>query len=543
MLNMSRPTVTAGCALLAVSVLHAQRGGADWMTIGNDAQRSYWMRGDGKISVESLKKPGFEVVWKFKIKNDARALSSITPPTLLDFYIGYRGFRSLGFVGSNSNKVTGIDIDLARLEWEQNLGPVTGAPAPTLPCPGGMTAGVARPTGLGYPPPGGGFGRGRGAGAQSGVGEPFEGAVQLKARGAQPPIPQVQPPKPASASRPRPVSAPPSPFGRGILWVNAISADGKLHSMYVSNGEEPNPAVPFVPANAHARGLLVADGTAYAATVNGCGGAPNGVWALDIASKKVTSWKSSENISGSTALAAGPEGMIYVAAGSELTALAPKTLEKQASYSAGPANFTSSPIVFEFKDRDLVAASTNDGRLHIVNGEKVTDGLAKSEPFSAPNFETGALASWQDAAGTRWILAPAAGSSMASAGFSTANGAVKDGAIVAWKVVENGGKIQLEPGWVSRNLVSPLTPLVINGVVFALSSGENREGATAADRAKKSENAVLYALDPQTGKEIWSSGKVITSFVHSGGLSGGGGRVYVGAHDGTQYAFGFPMEH
>jgi hypothetical protein len=31
--------------------------------------------------------------------------------------------------------------------------------------------------------------------------------------------------------------------------------------------------------------------------------------------------------------------------------------------------------------------------------------------------------------------------------------------------------------------------------------------------------------------------------VRTGGLAAGGGRVYVGGHDGTQYAFGFPMEH
>ena len=54
---------------------------------------------------------------------------------------------------------------------------------------------------------------------------------------------------------------------------------------------------------------------------------------------------------------------------------------------------------------------------------------------------------------------------------------------------------------------------------------------------------MLYALDAQTGKELWNSGKTITSFVHSGGLAAGGGRVYVGAYDGTQYAFGFPIEH
>ena len=48
---------------------------------------------------------------------------------------------------------------------------------------------------------------------------------------------------------------------------------------------------------------------------------------------------------------------------------------------------------------------------------------------------------------------------------------------------------------------------------------------------------------PFVSVTIANSGSTITSFVHSGGLAAGGGRVYVGGHDGTQYAFGFPMEH
>ena len=51
------------------------------------------------------------------------------------------------------------------------------------------------------------------------------------------------------------------------------------------------------------------------------------------------------------------------------------------------------------------------------------------------------------------------------------------------------------------------------------------------------------ALDGASGKELWSSGTTITSFVTTGGLAAGGSRVYVSGYDGTQYAFGFPIEH
>ena len=90
---------------------------------------------------------------------------------------------------------------------------------------------------------------------------------------------------------------------------------------------------------------------------------------------------------------------------------------------------------------------------------------------------------------------------------------------------------KFERGWTSRDLVSPLPPLVVNSVVFALSGGA------------KSKPAVLYALDGRSGQEFWNSGNTIHSYVNNGGLAGGGTRVYVSTHDGMQYAFGFPIEH
>jgi outer membrane protein assembly factor BamB len=127
-----------------------------------------------------------------------------------------------------------------------------------------------------------------------------------------------------------------------------------------------------------------------------------------------------------------------------------------------------------------------------------------------------------------------------------ANGVRTNGAIVAFKLVEQDGKVHLEPAWASRDMASPLTPVIFNGVVFAASSGEHRgqgeSTLTAAQRAQRSTPAVLYALDPATGKEIWSSGKTITSFARAG-LSAAAGQVYVVTFDNTLYVFGIPMEH
>ena len=55
-----------------------------------------------------------------------------------------------------------------------------------------------------------------------------------------------------------------------------------------------------------------------------------------------------------------------------------------------------------------------------------------------------------------------------------------------------------------------------------------------------SANAVLYALDPATGKDLWNSGTTITA-VASAGLSAGTGQVYVVTADNTVWSFGIPL--
>jgi outer membrane protein assembly factor BamB len=122
---------------------------------------------------------------------------------------------------------------------------------------------------------------------------------------------------------------------------------------------------------------------------------------------------------------------------------------------------------------------------------------------------------------------------------------VTTGAIAAYKLVDQAGAPTLQPAWTSRDMVSPAPPTIVNGVVFAISSGEYRgaDAQMAAQRVQRSKPAVLYALDAATGKELWSSGTTIASFVRGVAPSAGDGQVYVVTFDGTVYAFGIPLEH
>src|SRR5436190_2899611 len=168
------------CALLCAVPANGQgRGGGDWTTSGNDAQRSSWVRNDPKISKAGMEKPGFSFLWKQKLVNDARQLNSLTQAVLMDRYIGYRGFRSLGYVGGSSDNIIALDTDLGRIEWEKRLEGAPRPASPTLTCPGGMTTPPTRPTStaIAGPPAAGRGGGGGGGPAKPGVGEPGQGAI------------------------------------------------------------------------------------------------------------------------------------------------------------------------------------------------------------------------------------------------------------------------------------------------------------------------------------------------------------------------------
>jgi outer membrane protein assembly factor BamB len=486
--------------LICSSAAFAQRGGADWTTAGNDAQRSGWIRADPKINKDSILKPEFKFLWKIKTASQPSYAST------LNSYIGYRGFRSLAFVVGTSDNVTAIDTDLGRIEWQKSVG--SGSAAAASGCSAG-SAGLARPTLTTFPAAAqaGRGGGGRGGAAKSAVGEPGEGSVVIKEVAARTP-PATPPTPPAGRGRgATPPGAPAgyNPFARGPAYIYLLSHDGMLHSMYLSNGEEPNPAVQFLPANAEAHGLIVVDNVAYAATVHGCGGVADQIWALDLASKEVTTWKAGAGgIVGSDGPAFGPDATLYVTTGDGvLMSLEPKTLKPKEAYKAG-APFTSSPVIFQAKDKTVIAAATKDGQIQLVDAAAPAAALAKSSGTA------NSLATWQDASGARWLV-----------------GAGPHG-IAAWKVADSGA---LEAGWTSREMAAPIAPMIINGVVFA------------ADGGSRSAPAVLYALDGTTGKELWSSGKSITSSIQGGGVSGGGSQLYLGTNDGTFYAFGFWIEH
>jgi outer membrane protein assembly factor BamB len=555
-------TLVAGVALS--SLLHAQgRGGVEWTTGGYDAQRTASIKNDPRISVQTMQKPGefgaFKFLWKLKLEYEPKAATALTQPILLDRIIGFRGFKSIAFVGTQSETVHAIDIDLGVPLWKYHIN-YSASPPPMLnvtnECPGGLVAPLSRPTPIApaVADGRGGAGFGRGGRSGGGVGEPGKGAITLAtagqqrgggavARGGQggrAGAPGAAPGSAAAAAGNTPGGLPPGargagggggfgggPFVPGNDAAYVVGSDGFLHALNVQNGVDLMPPTLFVPANTRAAGLLIAnvpDGggaVAYAATTHGCGSQPDGVWAMQLGSEKkdvVAFQPKDANIAGSAGFTLGRDGTIYLttANGSspmsnQLIALEAKTLKQKASATVAGADFSSSPLVFALKGKDIIAA-TGSGKLYLFDSAALTSGpIATVAVAGTEKFDPGALASWEDAQSARWIAVPSARG------------------IVTFKVADDGGKLALQPGWTSRNIVSPLPPVVVNGVLFAASSGT------------KAAPAVLYAIDGSNGKDLWNSMRTITTSVR-GGLSAGQGNVYVPGADSTLYAFGFAIE-
>ena len=522
------------CALAgAVGWAQGRNIGFEWPATNADAQRTSWVQLDPNISIASLSKPGFELQWDEKLDNTPRQSASLSQGVTMN---GLLGFSPASFVTGASNNVFAIDNDTGYPLWHRRF--TTLLPAPTAQCPGGITGAAGRvvslvPAPLQLPPPGATPGGYRGGIGEAGEGVPMEiarrdGGAGL--RGAAP--------IPARRGGGGGVGA-----GRYPGPIYALSSAGTLHALGQTSGIDVERPAPFLPANARYSDLTAIGEVLYTSTSAGCGGTANGVWAITLSADKktVSSWKTNGG-SPVGSLAFTPSGKIIVAIGpgqttsggyaNAVVALAAKTLQPTDWFSSPTSEFVTTPLIIIHGGREIAIAATRDGRILLLDAASL-GGANHSTPLFAStslasNFTPDALATFEQPAGTRWLLVPIART--LPSGMEATNGAVTNGAIVAFKIVEESNRPALQFGWSSRNLAAPTGPIVVNDVVFAAASGRP-QGA-----------AVLYGFDSRSGRELWNSGETMTSYMPAANLWASNSQVHAGTYDGTVYAFGFTLE-
>ena len=504
-------TVTLGCAILQ---------GADWLTDGGNPQRTNWQKDEKILSPASAK--NMTLLWKMKLDNEPRQMHSLFPPLIINTVNTGSGPKQLAIVAGVSDNLYAIDVEKGEVVWKKHFEsnwtpPATGGRGGGILCPGGQTA--------------------------------------------------------------TPVIA---PAGGGKYTIYAASWDGRLHQLNASDGEDIAPPANWMPPNGKPYGLNLWNNVLYTHTAQGCGGNPNVVYSYDLSTNKAGSWgpagggmwgRQGPAISADGTMFTGtgdgkwdPENGIYgngiigIKQNSET-----KALELSDYY--GPSNaewlvkrdldMQVTPAIFNYKGRELMVDAGKECRLFLMDTKSVGGDDHRTPLYRSPllcnedvNFASagiwGSMATWEDAGGTRWVLTPFWGPKHSKFAAPVENGAVKYGAIAAFKVEEKGGKLQLTPAWISRDMNHAEPPVIANGVIYAYGNGEDTDQAypdvgladTADRRIPGSTHAVLYALDAQTGKELWSSGDQIKSWNHWTGISVANGRVYIGTFDSNLYCFG-----
>ena len=420
---------------------------ADWPTESGSPQRDGWAKSETAFTRENVK--GLELLYRYKAENQTRGANALTTPIVNGRVITYLGFKEELVFGGSSDNVYAIDADLNRVIWKRHF--ADQQVAATAVCPGGLTAPIAM------------------AGsstAATGRGVPGRGAA-----------------------------VPPRGSNRSGEFF-AVSADGYLHRLNTSTGEDRVAPIRFLPPNAKVSALNINDNAIYAETLDGCGGNPNALYAMDLA---VDGKVASVPLNGTPAGAAiGTDGTVYAAANDAVMALTPKTLELKKRYAI--AGGTVAPVVFSWHDRDVILTGGKDGRLVLLDSASFENPLAENPPIGA-DFR-GAFASWLDPlTSIRWIYA------------STAS------QILAWRLEDQAGKPVLIQDWTSKEIANPAPPVTANGLVFVLS-----------------ERATLSVLDSANGAELYSAS---ASTRTNSGLAVANKRIYFTTHDNTVYCYGF----
>jgi outer membrane protein assembly factor BamB len=474
---------------LVVVISHGQVGKItqqDWVTSHADAQRTSWIRSDAFISPDSMQKPGFGLRWK-------ATLGATSPNSLLaeGVVFGNLGFGSkpVSFITSRASRVFAVDDDNGAVFWERQF---SGEIVRTNVCPGGMTSAATRPATLAPVIP-----------SWRGLPErgPYTSAVSAPGEGV---LPYFQERQASARAASTPPSAPPPPPLPQVVYV--LSTDGQLHTLGLYSGKDVARSLPFVPPNARTSDLIAIDNVVYTTTTDGCGGAVEGMWAMDLADDKhtVKTWKSDAgSVVGRVSF--GANGTLFIGSSNAILALDPKELAVRNRFTLIGSTFVTSPVVFSIGERQVVAATTRDGSVVVLDAASLSE-VGRSTVASR---DPRGLATWQDSAGTRWLLTTTL-TNVSGVKASFVNGA-----------------LTLETGWTSQSIGEPLPPIIVNGVTFVVSSNGP---------------PILYALDAATGRELWTSGRTITSPARRPALWAGIGQVHVATSDNTVYAFGFAME-
>jgi outer membrane protein assembly factor BamB len=537
----------------------------EWLTYQADPERTGWARAEntlGKTSVSRL-----ALLWKAQldaVPTRVNLHATLTDPLVVEDVQTKQGPKDLVLIASAENNVYALDADTGVTLWQRKF-----------------------PTG-------------------------------------------VTPRQPANGTCPNNLNATPViDKANGILYV--LMNDGKLRGLGLADGDDRMTPVELTEPYSRNWSLNLIEGIIYTAASRGCGPAISGIFAADVANPNHPVYRfhtSTGKGSGpwgrggivrlpSGVIAQTADGVYDPASGRFGNTFVSLTRDLRLTDSYTPPNWeylnrkdfdlgAASPTVFSFEKWTLVAAAAKEGVIYLLNAADLGGDDHHTPLYVSPRYGNdaltfgftgvwGTLSTWVDAQGERWLLVPMQGPPAKDtvSQFPVQHGDVVNGSIMAFLVRKENDKPVLVPKWMSPDLDLPGMPVVANGVVYVLATGDRagmalrgprpgggrprgpggrprggflgpvnqvNVGEPGADRdaawlseqreadgqtpgrrfsgGRDVTHAVLYALDAETGKELYSSRDVIDSWNHYGGMALANGRLYVSSYDARVYAFG-----
>jgi outer membrane protein assembly factor BamB len=523
---MRKRHVLIGALLFSGATL----SGTDYLTEGGDPGRTGWLKSERVFTLENVKNT--RLLWKIKLESQPRQMHNLFAPLIAERVTTAQGPREMAIVAGVSDDLFGLDAATGEVLWKKHYTssytPSPNANYHTL-CLGGQTA--------------------------------------------NPAMTRVSP---------------------GKYTIYAIGWDGRLLQIDAADGSDIVPPERFMPPNGKPYALNVVNGVVYTATAQGCGGVPNALYAYDLATRKSTTFQpAGGGMWGRRGASVSPEGVVYMVTGDATFDPTNRSLGNAiigakvdanqqlqlVDYFAPPnANWMRArdldmnvtPVVFDHAGRKFLIGSSKECRLWLLDREALGGEDHRTSLHTTPllcnddqAFDAkgvwGAMATWQDPQGVQWVLVPFWGPVSRNFRAPVEHGRPKMGGVAAYKLQRNGaGQWRLNPAWLSSDMDMAEEVIVANGVVFAFGSGEDAT-QTLPDlawdepkgpwiggglnpyserRIPNSRHATVYALDAQTGRELWSSGNQITSWNHFTGFAVANGRVYIGTYDGMLHSFG-----
>jgi len=523
-MQMRRLFLAAAVVLSGLGTLSA----TDILLEGVDTARTGWVRDEKVFTLANV--ASTKLIWRVQLNSTPRSMHNLFPPLVAQNVQTAQGALEVGLVAGITDDLFAINLADGQVLWRRRFENrlANQAPVDNVLCPGGQTA--------------------------------------------VPALVQVSP---------------------GKYTVYAVSWDGKLHQINLGDGEDVAPPEKFLPGNGKPYALNYKDGVVYTATAQGCGGLTNAFHSFDLTSRRASSFiPAGGGLWGRRGAAIDSDGRVFLGTGDGLfdpenrrlgngivgvRLDANKRLQLIDFFGAPNANWmfrrdldvNTTPVAFDYRDRKFLIGTSKECRVWLLDRDSLGGEDHRTTLHTTPHicadsqaFDNvgvwGALGAWQDTQGTQWVLVPFWGPVSTKFKAPIEHSRPKGGGVAAFKLEGAGTKWQLTPAWLSRDMDLAEETVIANGIVFAYASGVdgtqvvqdaawNEPGGPryggglssgAARRIPNARKAMIYALDGQTGKELWNSGDTITSWNHFSGITVANGRVYIGTWDGMLYAFG-----